>query len=127
MSSKTPIHYREGDQSIIVCESAESGLELVAGENISGIVRRSDYNYHMLGIWLKDIDSSVWMVSIGGNNTDLHLDFVGMGHYCYAVSCGRYICCKSQIFRAIIALKIIFGQTTLYRIVINIAHVFSRI
>ena len=78
------IHYREGDQSIIICESAdhESNLELVAGESMSAIVRRSDRKYYyMMGIWLKNVDRSVRMVSIGENNSDLRLDFVGM---CYA-------------------------------------------
>ena len=82
VSSAAPISYRKGDQSIIVCKSADPHLELVAGENTRGVVRRSDHNNRILGIWLKDIDSSVRMVSTGGNY-DRRLDFVGM---CYAMS-----------------------------------------
>lgn len=85
MTSENPVHYREGDQSIIVCEDAAFVLELLAGESKAGIVRRSDDNHHLLGIWLKHVGSRVQMsgVSTGQGGTDnaetsLNLDFIGM-------------------------------------------------
>ena len=58
-------------------------------------------------------------------------DFIQVPCKAFATACSLYSgkkYRKSRIFRAIIyRVKKIFGQTTLYRIIFNIAHVFSRV
>ena len=81
------VYYKERDQSIVVCTASKKNMsELRLEESLGdkrGIVRRSDHDPHVLGIWPSRIPSgsNVKMngVLLGGNNTgeSFNLTFVG--------------------------------------------------